>query len=581
MRAGSRAALLVVSAAVVALGIGTSRLAAAHADAALGGGAGWESALQVGAAAAAAAAGLFLAVGRGVRACGVMLALTGPAILLAHVPVPDAGSALLFTAALVGGSLAAALAGSAALTCPIAKLHRADWALVMLSLVTAGVIRGLLPAMVFGPRAAGCFTCPANLAEVRADQPLYAALTHWGLVLVIMSAGALAARAGWRWLAAPRIVRIVNAPLVLGGAAVSLFAAAAAAHTLTLPTPEIDATLRAWWLAQCGLVALMAAGVAASGLRARRLAGKVAQEVLAAVPDGGSLTAALAASIGDPDLALVFSRDDGTVIDAAGHRAGKADRSLAVLRVTRADSVVAEIRYRAGLAGALDQLAAAVRAAGLAIEHLAARAQLLAELAELSASRQRIVEAGDAERRRLERDLHDGAQQRLIALQVQLQMASSAAPRALTASYAEARREVGVALEDLRDLAHGIHPAALTDGGLQVGLSTLAETSPVPLIIDGPGLRRHPAAAEAAVYRLVADTVQMAGQTSSRAAVAVTLTDPGDVLRARLSADGLGEAAAGHVLASGQDRIAALGGSVTLTTANGTTTIEAAIPCVS
>jgi signal transduction histidine kinase len=581
MRAGSHAAHLVVTVPVLALGIGISRLAASHADAALGGGAVWESVVQVGAAVGAAAAGMVLALDRRVTACGVMLALTGPAILLAQVPIPDAGSALLFTAALTGGSLAAALAGSAALTCPVARLRRSDWAIVGLSLVTAGVIRGLLPAAVFDPRAAGCFNCPGNLVEVRADSPLYAALVHWGLVLTIVSGAVLAARAGWRWLRAPRIVRIVNAPLVLGGAAISVLAAAAALHILLLPALGIDSTLRTWWLAQCALVAVMAGGVAASGLRARWLAGKVTGVVLAAVPDAESLRGTLAATIGDPDLTLVFPRGDGTVVDATGRRADEADRSLAVVRVIRADRAVAEVRYGASLAGASHQLAAAVRAAGLAIEHVAASARLLAELAELSASRQRIVEAGDAERRRLERDLHDGAQQRLIALQVQLQMASSTAPPALSASYAAARREVGVALEELRDLAHGIHPAALSDGGLGVGLRTLAETSPVPLIIDGPGLHRHPAAAEAAAYRLVADTVQMAGQISSRAAVTVTLTDSNDVLRIRLSADGLDGAAGEYIVARAQDRIVALQGSVTFATVFGEMTIEAMIPCAS
>jgi signal transduction histidine kinase len=252
----------------------------------------------------------------------------------------------------------------------------------------------------------------------------------------------LAARTVWRWLRAPGIVRLVNALLILGGAAIALLAAAAAVHALQLPTSEIDTTLRTWWLAQCGLVALMATSVAASGLRARRLAGKVTEVVLAAVPDADSLRQTLAAIIDAPDLALVFPRDDGHAADAAGQQVREADSSLAVVRVTRADVVVAEVRCRASLTGASHQLAASVRAAGLGVEHLAAHARLRAELA---VSRLRIVEAGDTERRRLERDLHDGAQQRLIALQVLLQMAATAAPPTLSASYADARGEVGAA----------------------------------------------------------------------------------------------------------------------------------------
>jgi signal transduction histidine kinase len=576
MRASARAALL-ATLPVLALGAGTSRLAAAHPEAALGGGAPWESVVQVGAAVAAVAAGAVLMLEHRITACGLLLALTGPAILLAQLPVPDASSALLFTTGLAGASLAPALAGSAALTCPVAPLRRLDWAAVMLSLVTAGVILGLLPAAVFDPRAAGCFSCPGNLAEVHANLSLYAALARWGLILTVAWGIGLAARAGWRGLRAPRIVRMVNAPLILSGAAISLLAAVAALHTLMQTTTEIDATLRALWLAQCGLVGLMAAGVAANDLRARRLARQVTQAVLAAVPDATALITALASCIGDPQLALVFPREGGAV-DADGRPARKAGDSVAVIRVTRPDGPVAEVRYSAKLTGAAYQLVAAVRAAGLVIEHVAAQARLLAELAELAASRQRIVEAGDAERQRLERDLHDGAQQRLIALQVSLQLAGQAAP-AETESYVAARQAVGVALEELRDLAHGIHPAALTDGGLQVGLRTLAETSPVPLVVAGHELRRYPAAVEAAAYRLVADTVRVAGQAPSREAMTVTIGGSADRLCIRLSTAGLDRAAGDQILARARDRIVALNGSVTLATARGKTTIEAAIPC--
>jgi signal transduction histidine kinase len=580
MRASARAALL-ATLPVLALGAETSRLAAAHPEAALGGGAPWENIVQVGAAVAAVAAGVVLILEHRVTRCGLLLALTGPAILLAQVPLPDASSALLFTAGLAGGSLAPALAASAALTCPVAPLRRLDWAVVTLSLVTAGAVLGLLPAAVFDPRAAGCFNCQHNLAEVHADLSLYSALTRWGLILTIAWGIGLAARTGRRWLRTPRIVQMVNAPLILAGAAISLLAAAAALHTLMQTTPEIDGTLRALWLLQCGLVGLMAAGVAADGLRARRLARQVTQAVVAAVPDATALTAALGSCIGDPHLALVFPRKSDTV-DADGRPARAAGPSVAVIRVTRSDSPVAEVRYSARLTGAAYQLVAAVRAAGLVIEHVAAQARLLAELAELAASRQRIIEAGDAERQRLEHDLHDGAQQRLIALQVSLQMAGHAAQPEEIAGYIAARQTVGVALEELRDIAHGIHPAALTDGGLRVGLRTLAETSPVPLVIDGRDLRRYPAAAEAAAYRLIADAVRTAGRAPDREAITVTTTGgPGSRLCVRLSTAGLDRAAADQIVAGARDRIVALNGSVTLAAAGGEMIIEAAIPCAS
>jgi signal transduction histidine kinase len=565
---------------VLALGAETSRLAAAHPDAALGGGAPWETIVQLGAAVAAAAAGAVLMFEHRAVACGLLLTLTGPAILLAQVPVPDASSALLFTAALAGGSLAPALAGSAAVACPVAPLRRLDWALVTLSLVTAAVIGGLLPAAVFDPRAAGCFSCPSNLAEIHADLPLSSGLTRWGLILTIGWGIGLAARACWRGLRVPRIVQIVNAPLIVGGAAISLLAAVAAVHTLRQATPEVDATLRALWLAQCGLVGLMAAGVATSGLRARRLARQVTQAVLAAVPDAAALTAALASRVGDPQLALVFPREGGAV-DAGGRPAPTADRSVAVVSVTRSDGLIAEVRYSATLTGAAYQVAAAVRAAGLVIEHVAAQARLLAELAELAASRQRIIEAGDTERQRLERDLHDGAQQRLITLQVSLQMAGQTACDAQAGRYLAARQEVGVALEELRDIAHGIHPAALTDGGLQVGLRTLAETSPVPLDIDGQDVRRYPAAVETAAYRLIAAAINTAGQSASTASVTAALSESGDTLRILLNIEGLDRAAGTYIVTRARDRIVAVHGSVSLAPACDEITIEAKIPCES
>lgn len=222
---------------------------------------------------------------------------------------------------------------------------------------------------------------------------------------------------------------------------------------------------------------------------------------------------------------------------------------------------------------------AVVRAAGLAIEHLAANARLLAELDDLAASRMRIITAGDAERRRLERDLHDGAQQRLIALQILLQIVGSGASPELNGRYEAARREISSALEELRDLAHGIHPAALADGGLGEGLRTLSETSPVPLIVTGSRTVRHPVGAEAAAYRLVADTIHTAGQISADAAVTVTIGDADDVLRVRLSAERVGLSTSEDIVARALDRIVALDGSITVTTSDLTTIIEAVIPC--
>ena len=592
MKARGRAASLafpavpaLIAAAVLALGVPMVRLAASYPDTAPGGGAPWQVALQAAAAASAVAAGAALAAHRATAVCGTLLMLAGPAIVIAAAPVAQARPALLFTIVLAGAALTPALLGAAALTCPVGPLRSWDRLAAALGLIVAGLVSGLLPATLFDPQASGCFTCAANLAEVHAAPDLRASLIRWGLALTVGTGTGMAVLAAWRWLRAPRIVRVVNAPVAVGGAAVALLSAAAAAHALAQPVPVIDAPSRAIWLAQCTIIVLIAGGVAATALRTRRRASQIAAQVLAATPDAVTLQHSLAGSIDDPGLALVFPRDDGTVIDAAGQAVGAAGEAtpagLAVATVRRASRTVAEVRYRAELAGAEQLLGTAVRSAGLALEHVAAQARLRAELADLAASRRRIIEDADAERRSLERDLHDGAQQRLIGLQLFMQLAADDAAEEQAETYRAARRIVSTALADLRDLAHGIHPAALTDDGLMTGLRTLANRSPVPLSIGGTGSSARSAVAEATAYRLVAYTAHTAGRLDGGPAIRATVDGDEAMLRIRIEADALGGEQAAEILARARDRIAAASGSVTVETTAARTTITAEFPCVS
>ena len=323
-RAASSAVPALAAAAALALVVPMVRLAASYPDTAPGGGAPWQLALQVAAAASAVTAGAALAAHRATALCGTLLMLAGPAVVIAASPVASARPALLFTIVLAGAALAPALLGAAALTCPVGPLSRWDRLAAAVGLIVAGLVSGLLPAMLFDPQASGCFTCAANLAEVHAAPDLRASLIRWGLALTVGTGTAMAVLAAWRWMRAPRIVRLVNAPVAVGGAAVALLSAAAAGYALAQPVPVIDAPSRAIWLAQCAIIVLMAGGVAATALRTRRLASQIAAQVLAATPDAAALQHSLAESIDDPGLALVFPRDDGTVIDAATSRPTRA-----------------------------------------------------------------------------------------------------------------------------------------------------------------------------------------------------------------------------------------------------------------
>jgi hypothetical protein len=139
---------------------------------------------------------------------------------------------------------------------------------------------------------------------------------------------------------------------------------------------------------------------------------------------------------------------------------------------------------------------------------------------------------------------------------------------------------VGIALEDLHDLAHGIHPAVLSDAGLGVGLRMSAESSRIPLMIEGRMSRRHPAAAEAAAYGLLADTIHTAERQRSRTPIlVVTLIDSADALRIRLVGTGLEPTVGSDIVTRARDRFVALNGVVWLEPSRHAVAIEAVIPC--
>ena len=193
---------------------------------------------------------------------------------------------------------------------------------------------------------------------------------------------------------------------------------------------------------------------------------------------------------------------------------------------------------------------------------------------ELTASRARIIAAADEANRRIERDLHDGAQQRLASVVLRLQKAQSALPvelEELQAEFDDATRELVATAEELRDYARGIHPAVLTDRGLGPALRALARRSPVPVELDvriGP---RLPMAAETAVYYVVSETLTNAAKHAKASAVAVAVSAADGVLRASIRDDGVGGAGAGpgSGLAGLRDRVAALGGSIVIESPRG------------
>lgn len=208
---------------------------------------------------------------------------------------------------------------------------------------------------------------------------------------------------------------------------------------------------------------------------------------------------------------------------------------------------------------------------------------------EMRRSRVRIVEATDATRRRLERDLHDGAQQRLVALSLSLgllrrQLDDPEVPgRDATAAVDTAITELKVAIRELRDLARGIHPAILTEAGLGAGIESLAARSPVPTAVTGLPDRRLSPGVEATAYFVVSEALANAAKHASADHAVVAATCEGPTLRVEVSDDGVGGADPSHGtgLEGLRDRVAALGGRLTVDSAAGQgTRIVAEIPLV-
>jgi signal transduction histidine kinase len=205
-------------------------------------------------------------------------------------------------------------------------------------------------------------------------------------------------------------------------------------------------------------------------------------------------------------------------------------------------------------------------------------------LEDLAASRARIVTAGDVERRRLERNLHDGAQQRLVALSVSMRIALNqleADPAAARDTLTRAAEELTLALEELRELARGLHPAILTDRGLRAAVEMLAGRAPVPVEITAMPADRLPEPVEAAAYYVIAEALTNVAKyaRASAAGVRVSATDARVVVE--VSDDGIGgaDASAGSGLRGLADRVEALNGSLAVSSLAGAgTSLRAEIP---
>jgi len=378
--------------------------------------------------------------------------------------------------------------------------------------------------------------------------------------------------------------------IVLPLSLASFFVAAqVVAHFVLNGSPDSPWTNTTWfWVSNLAGVAIpLSLGFGLLwGHRARSAVADLVVELEKTPP--GRVRDALARVLGDPSLELaLWLPDRQTYVDGEGGPvelpADGAARAVTVLGPS--DAPVAALVHDPVVLERRALLASAAAAARLALENERLQAQLRAQLGELRASRARIVSAGDEERRRLERDLHDGAQQRLLSLGLALQLArAKLGPDANGAAdlLVEADDELRAALDELRELARGIHPAVLTEQGLGPAVRSLADRSPVPVTVASLPVRRLPAPAEAAAYFLVSEALANVAKYAHASGVRVSVEEiDGDVL-VDVDDDGVGGAdpAGGSGLRGLADRVHALDGQLSLDSPPGRGThLHAAIPC--
>lgn len=315
--------------------------------------------------------------------------------------------------------------------------------------------------------------------------------------------------------------------------------------------------------------------------------GDLVTEVGAGSPD--VLREALARTLHDPTLQLGYwNPERAAYVDGEGETLvlpGESSRQIATIIKGRSGPLATIVHDRALLEDKrlIEAVSATTR---LLLENERLQAEVHAQLEEVRASRARLVEAADAERRRVERDLHDGAQQRLITLSLALglgrEQAASNGNGTLAAALTEAAEEVARALAELRELGRGLHPTILSEAGLGAALESLAERSSVPTAVVAAPDERLPQAVERGAYFIASEALANVSKHANASRVELGARQENGTLVLEISDDGIGGAdpTRGSGLTGLDDRAAALGGRIRIESPpGGGTRVLAEIPC--
>lgn len=493
------------------------------------------------------------------RSAGLLLSGAGVAWFVAGWNSSEADSRWVFAAGRLASLIWPVLAVHAVLRWQ-APLRRVERALLAACYLWTGVLGGLVSVLFVDPTLTGCSACAADPLLIM-QLPTLAAGSAWlAAVGGVVWSGLLVVVQIDRLLRCPPLRRRLDLPVALAGVGVCTITWAWYVRELW-GGGDNQTALDSWlWLCQAVLLVGVACGAAwpAIALRITRL--RLVRLVVeaASAPVLGGLSATLATVLNDPSARLLYPVADGWLVDANGAPASPPASTSTLTRLHRGESTIAYLANDTGSLEAgplLDEITRTIR---LTLDNERLHAQHSWQLRQLQESRRRIVAAADRERRTLERDLHDGAQQGMVALSLALSLAElqSSEPNRIALLQA-ARREVTEAVVELRAIARGVYPRELGDEGLDAALEVLAESSVSPVTIDLL-LGRTSSALESATYFAVRQCIER--QIVGAAAPAR--------VRIRRSAVGLTVDICTDQRPEGllavEDRVGAVGGSLTV-----------------
>jgi signal transduction histidine kinase len=516
---------------------------------------------------------------------GILMVATGFAWyvgMLARTEPP-----LLFSIGFTLENLYVALAVHLLLGYPSGRLEgRIDQVIVACTYAT--VTLGFLPVALFVSSAEyGCVGCPGNVFLIE-NEPSFGQSWLDGLsALGVVVPLAVVARLVQRWHRASRPLRRTVTPVFLAGAALMITLATLLAIALIGGSMDlIDIFVYSSLPALALVPFLFLAGLARGRMLRGRGLGRLVRRLGGSL-ERGELRAALAEALGDPSVELAYWLPDSRqYVDAEGRpvELPVPDTGRSVTEVDRDGRRIAAIVHDPTLLDDPERVREAGAAAALALENERLEAELRAKVEEVRASRSRLVEVGWRQRRRLERDLHDGAQQRLVSLALTLRMARER----LGADGGDAamlldrsREELDLALSELRELARGIHPAVLADRGLSAAVDALAGRAPLPVEVRDVPPERLPEHIELTAYFVISEALTNITKYASANRAWVSVTHQNGRLLLEVGDDGVGGADVGRGtgLRGLADRLDAIEGRLYVESEPGRgTTVRATMP---